>query len=133
MSLLSRITSLFSRAKPPATTDDEIVPPPRPTQLARLFSVEQDRKGVVTSARRMVADDPRAETALADAARDVTRGGFSVNVPQQPNAQRARQIAQDLSDRLNLPAFLEAMVRETWRDGDGVYELCVDAAGLIQE
>src|SRR5262245_19516467 len=113
MSLLSRLTSLFSRRPAPKTTADTIAPPPRPTQLARLFSIEQDRKAIVAAARRMVDDDPRAETALQDAARDVTRGGFTVNVPQQPNAARARQIAQDLTDRLNLGAFLESMVRET--------------------
>jgi hypothetical protein len=98
----------------------------------RLFSAESDRASVVKLARRMAKDDPRADAALNAVARDVTRGGFHVQVPQQPNAARARQIANDLIDRLNLTQTTDDVVRETLRDGDGFYELALDSDGLIQ-
>lgn len=130
MSFLSRLTSLFRSPTPPTTAD--VAPPPLPTRQARMFRLESDRASVVRLARRMVADDSRAEAALGDTARDVTRGGFSLAIPQQPNAQRARDIAQQLIDRLNLTQTVDDVVRETLRDGDGLYELAIDADGLIQ-
>ena len=133
MSLLSRIATIFRRqAPPPATTADAVTAPPRPTAYARQFTIENDRKAIVSLARRMVLEDPRADAVLRALARDVARGGFSVSIPQQPNAARARQVAQDLVDRLNLTAIVDDFARETLRDGDGFYELEVDAAGLIQ-
>lgn len=130
MSLIARLTAAF-RARPVPTTAD-VPPPPLPTRQARLFSAESDRASIVKLARRMAKDDPRADAALNAVARDVTRGGFRVQVPQQPNAARARQIANDLIDRLNLTQTTDDMVRETLRDGDGFYELAIDADGLIQ-
>lgn len=130
MSILSNIFSLFRSTTPPTTAD--VAPPPLPTRAARLFSAESDRASVVRLARRMARDDSRAESSLGDSARDVTRGGFSVTIPQQPNAQRARDIATALIDRLNLTQTVDNVVRETLRDGDGFYELAVDAQGLIQ-
>lgn len=97
-----------------------------------MFSAEQDRSSIVKLARRMAKDDPRADAALNAVARDVTRGGFKVQVPQQPSAARARQIANDLIDRLNLTQTTDDVVRETLRDGDGFYELAIDADGFIQ-
>jgi len=129
-SLISRLTSYFRRS-PVATTADA-APPPLPTRAARMFSVESDRASVVRLARRMAHDDPRADASLNAVARDVTRGGFTVTIPQQPNAARARQIANDLIDRLNLTQTVDDMVRESLRDGDGFYELAIDAGGLIQ-
>jgi hypothetical protein len=130
MSIIARLTGLF-RSRPVATTADG-PPPPLPSRAARLFSAESDRASVVKLARRMEKDDPRADAALNAVARDVTRGGFTVNIPQQPNAQRARQIANDLIDRLNLTQTTDDVVRETLRDGDGFYELAIDDQGLIQ-
>ncbi len=97
-----------------------------------MFSSESDRASVVKLARRMAKDDPRADASLNAVARDVTRGGFTVSIPQQPNAARARQIANDLISRLNLTQTTDDMVRETLRDGDGFYELAIDSDGLIQ-
>jgi len=81
----------------------------------------------------MARDDPRADSALHAVARDVTRGGFSVTIAQQPNAQRARDVATQLIDRLNLTQIVDDVVRETLRDGDGFYELAIDGDGLIQD
>lgn len=130
MSLISRLTGFFRRT-PLATTADGM-PPPLPTRQARLFLAEQDRASIVKLARRQAKDDPRADASLNAVARDVTRGGFTVQIPQQPNAQRARQIAQDLIDRLNLTQTTDDVVRETLRDGDGFYELAIDSDGLVQ-
>lgn len=129
-SLIQRLTSVFR--KPPTVTTSDAAPPPLPTRRARLFMLESDRQSVVKLARRMAHDDPRADASLNAVARDVTRGGFTITIPQQPNAARARQVANDLIDRLNLTQTTDDMVRETLRDGDGFYELAIDADGLIQ-
>lgn len=131
MSLISHLTNIFKPRAPAVTTSDS-APPPLPTRQARMFSVESDRASLVKLARKMAMDDPRADASLAAVARDVTRGGFTLSIPQQPNAQRARQVANDLIDRLNLTQTTDDMVRETLRDGDGFYELAIDADGLIQ-
>ena len=131
MSLISRLASLFRPAARPPTSADA-PPPPLPTRQMRLFSAESDRASVVKLARRMAKDDPRADAALNAVGRDVTRGGFTVQIPQQPNAQRARDVAQQLLDRLNLTQIVDDVVRETLRDGDGFYELAIDGDGLIQ-
>lgn len=130
MSFISRLAALFRPQRVRTTAD--VAPPPLPTRQARMFSSESDRASIVKLARRMAKDDPRADASLNAVARDVTRGGFTVNVPQQPNAARARQIASDLIDRLNLTQTTDDMVRETLRDGDGFYELAIDDSGLIQ-
>lgn len=131
MSLIARLAKIFQKTTIATTVDERM--PPLPTRQARLFSSEQDRASIVRLARRMAKDDPRADAALNAVARDVTRGGFKVQVPQQANAARARQIANDLIDRLNLTATTDDMVRETLRDGDGFYELAIDNDGLIQD
>lgn len=133
MSIVARLTSLFrpAQAAPPTTAD--AVPPSRPSAALRLLSVEGDRRTIVADARRMVRDDPRAEAVLDSVSRDLTRGGFSVSIPQQANAGAARRVAADLIARLRLTSRLHAIVRETLRDGDGFYELAVSADGLIQD
>jgi hypothetical protein len=97
-----------------------------------MFSIESDRRAVVMDARKMARDDPRVDAVLHGVARDITRGGFSVSIPQQPGANRARQIANDLVDRLNLTQIVDDVVREVLRDGDGFFELAIDSDGLIQ-
>ena len=132
MSLLSFLANIFRPAARPPTTAD-VPPPSLITRESRLFTAESDRAGLVKLARRMERDDSRIDAALHAIGRDLTRGGFTLTIPQQPNAARARQIAQDLIDRLNLTQIINDVVRETLRDGDGFYELAIDADGLIQD
>lgn len=132
MSLISFLTNIFRPAARPITTAD-VPPPSLITLAARMFTSESDRASVVKLARRMERDDSRMDAALHAIGRDITRGGFTITIPQQPNAARARQIAQDLIDRLNLTQITDDVVRESLRDGDGFYELAIDADGLIQD
>lgn len=131
MSLISRLTALFKTGARPATTEQSA--PPLPSRQARLFALESDRASIVKLARRQARDDPRADAALHAVGRDVTRGGFTIQVEQQIGASRARAVAQQLLDRLNLTQIVDDVVRETLRDGDGFYELAIDNDGIIQD
>jgi ribosomal protein L12E/L44/L45/RPP1/RPP2 len=131
MGIISRITSLLRRERPPATTSDE-APPPAQLAALKLFQVERDRASVVALCRRMVDEDTRADRVLKTLASDAARGGFQVKVKRGAGAGRARQVAADLIERLGLAEQIVDWVRLSARDGDSFLEIAVDADGLIQ-
>lgn len=132
MSLIARLTNLIRRTQPSAaTTARETVVPPRPSAALERFSAEHDRRAIVTLARRMVDEDPRAQEVLTTMARDATRGGFSVAVKRGAGSGRASSEAAALIERLGLAELVTDWVEHTLRDGDSFLEVSVDTQGDI--
>jgi hypothetical protein len=131
MGLIDRIAAVFRRAEavPGRTTSAEMPQPGRgPLELASEWSAASDRRSKVRACREMYANDPRGEAVIATLARDIVRGGFAVEVTDAPSGQadRAEQIVEDLTKRLDLAQRLDDWVRLTLRDGDSFLELTVD-------
>jgi hypothetical protein len=131
MGLIDRIAAVFKRAEvaPTQTTSAEMPQSGRgPLELAGEWSAASDRRSKVRACREMYANDPRGEAVIATLARDIVRGGFAVDVTDAPSGQgdRAEQIADDLTKRLDLAQRLDDWVRLTLRDGDSFLELSVD-------
>ena len=138
MGLIDRIAAVFKRADaaPGRTTSAEMPQPGRgPLELAGEWSAASDRRSKVRACREMYANDPRGEAVIATLARDIVRGGFAVEVTDAPSGQgdRAEQIADDLTKRLDLAQRLDDWVRLTLRDGDSFLELTVDESLNISQ
>jgi hypothetical protein len=132
-SLIDRFTALFRRSEPEtATTADERVPSRAPSDALARFKTESGRKSVVQDCRRMYDEDPRAKGVIHTLARDVTMGGFQVQVTGGINRERAQRVADDLLSRLDLVSRLDDWLRLTLRDGDTFLEIGVDEEGLIR-
>lgn len=126
MSIFDRIRQIFSQARAAetgATTLTE-APPRRedPVDWARRFAAETERVAIITTCREMYRTDPRARRMLRVLARDMTKGGFAVEV----DSPRAAEVAQGLYERLDLDSRLDDWVRLTARDGDTFLELVVN-------
>jgi hypothetical protein len=131
MGLIDRIAAVFRRTETPPgrTTSGEMPQPGRgPLELTGEWRAASDRKAIVKACREMYANDPRGEAVIATLGRDIVRGGFEVDVTDAPSgqAERAEQIADDLTQRLDLAQRLDDWVRLTLRDGDSFLELSVD-------
>jgi len=130
MGLIDRIAAVFRRTEvaPTRTTSAEMPQPGRgPLELAGEWRAASDRKAIVKACREMYANDPRGEAVITTLGRDIVRGGFDVEVTAPAGqAERAEQIADDLTVRLDLAQRLDDWVRLTLRDGDSFLELSVD-------
>jgi hypothetical protein len=87
--------------------------------LSSRFSVESDRVSRVRLARKMYDEDSRYEGIVATLARDATKGGFQIEVKNNPAAQAE---AEALMNRLKLTTRLDDWTRLTMRDGDSFLE-----------
>ena len=72
----------------------------------------------------MYKTDARAKGVIQTLARDMTRGGFSVSIPEDRSAE---EIATGLAKRLKLSTRLDDWVRLALRDGDTFLEIGVAA------
>ncbi len=103
MAILDRILRLFKSDMRPATTIQEM---PKSKNLssttAATFSVESDRMAVVKKCREMYSADPRAKAMHRKLARDLMHGGFTVQVEEDGQGERAQEEAEALVERLKL-------------------------------
>ncbi len=132
MGLLDRITALFRQQQnAPAVTTADVAGLRRgaePLDFAASLQADSERRATVKTCREMYKKDPRAKGVIKSLARDMTRGGFTVSVKDNPTAER---LAADLDKRLDLDGVLDDWVRLTLRDGDTFLELGVDGGQHI--
>ena len=136
MGLIDSLNALFSRLRRDTTvrtTTDEVGKPSRPTSAVAALTLEADRASVVKDCREMYANDARAEEVLSTLARDVVKGGFTVQIDDDPMAEKAHQVVDDLMKRLNLLSRLDDWCRLTFRDGDSFLEISVGRDKLIHK
>lgn len=119
--LIEDIGQLLRQKQQPTTTTTRVGSPGAGSysSLAGRFRVETDRVSRVRLARKMYDEDPRYEGIVDTLARDATKGGFQVEVKNNPEAQRE---ANELMRRLKLDDRLDDWVRLTLRDGDSFLE-----------
>jgi hypothetical protein len=124
MALRDVVNRIFRR-DPVETTAAPVEPATRTNSadLYSAFAAERAREQVVKTCREMYKTDSRVEKAHRFYARDIVRAGFIVKTDNP----RAKQIADALTQRLDLNQKLEDAVRLTSRDGDSFFELVVDA------
>lgn len=117
------ITALWKRLRPETTTTASDTPRPsrNPSNLASLFQARRERRSVIEVCRQMYDEDPRAKAIIQTVARDAVKGGFTV----EADDPEAVEIADELTDRLNLKGRLDDWIRLTFRDGDSFLELGV--------
>ncbi len=137
MGLIEQIGRLFGRGQAQAdagrTTSDEMPrPPAQPLALSERMRGETDRRSVVAACREMYRTDPRARGVIRTLARDMVRGGFTVEA-EGPQGVRAEEGAEELIERLGLAQRLDDWVRLTLRDGDSFLELSVNGRNEIVE
>jgi hypothetical protein len=98
-----------------------------PESMISKFQVERSRNAAIKDCRNMYDADPRVEKMHRDYARDLLRNGFLI----QTKDAAAKQIADDLQERLHLNQKLEDWLRLSMRDGDSFLELSVDDSMII--
>jgi len=108
------------------TTLDEVPRPKRADEAMQRFSADHQRRQVVERCREMYTTDARAKGVLQTLARDMTRGGFAVSIPEDLGAE---EIATALAKRLNLGTRLDDWTRLALRDGDTFLEVGVAEVG----
>ena len=113
------ISRLLQQRHPPTTTTNQANGSSSYSALASRFKVETDRVSRVRLARKMYDEDTRYEGIVDTLARDATKGGFQVEVKNNPEAQRE---ADGLLRRLKLNDRVDDWVRLTLRDGDSFLE-----------
>lgn len=136
MGLLDTISKIFRPAQEPTTTSDEMMAAASESSRGgggpdpyKLFSVEDSREDRVKASRKMYDQDPRAKRIIQTIARDVTKGGYTLEV-DDPKAQ---EVADAMRQRLRLDARLDDFMRLTLRDGDSFLEIAVTAQREIYE
>lgn len=128
MAIIDRVRAIFKTTKPP-TTAQEHNEPQRVGNVYGKFTAETTRAGVMRKCREMYANDSRARKMLRVLARDLVKGGFTLNCDDA----QALEIAEALRTRLSLDQHLDDWVRLTARDGDSFLELAVDDQLLIAD
>lgn len=126
--LIDRITALFRRRSsgtPIVSTakDRPASETTAATHWADALKSDTERSAIIRSCRKMYKADPRARRILSTLARDATRGGFEINVKNNPRAQAS---ADAMIKRLGVADKLQKWVRLTFRDGDGFFEVGVN-------
>lgn len=132
MAVIDRFTALWRRWRPAVETTTTMPTSSDPVAAVALFNVETGRRAVVRDSRGMVDEDPRPEQVIATLARDVVKGGFTLQVTGG-RADTAQAAADALVERIGLAQRLDDWVRLTLRDGDSFLELGVLANGEIVE
>lgn len=131
MGLIDTINRLLGRQTAEPTTSDELPrPAPSPTEVADSLRSGKDRESQIRLCREMYASDPRAEGVIRTLARDMIRGGYTVQA-EGPRGAEAVAIADALDKRLGLMQRLDDWTRLTLRDGDTFLELSVNRSNEI--
>src|SRR5262245_38028688 len=123
------LTPTGRSASPTGGEGSQIAPVISESSVATRFQVEHHRAAVVKDCRIMYKTDPRIKKMHKDYAKDLMRNGFIVRTEDA----RAKQIADDLQNRLKLNQKLEDWLRLSMRDGDSFLELSVDDSLLISD
>ncbi|RPI92888.1 MAG: hypothetical protein EHM40_11595 [Chloroflexi bacterium] len=129
-SLRDRVKAFFNPTPLTSPTGGEGTGAPAPVipeSVINKFQVERTRNAAIKDCRGMYDADPRVEKMHRDYARDLLRNGFLI----QTTDAAAKQIADELQERLGLNQKLEDWLRLTMRDGDSFLEVSVDDALLI--
>lgn len=132
MGLIDRVSAIFRRRAPQdgrQTTSDELETgrPVSSLALVDAWRAATDRQSLVRACREMYRTDPRARGVINTLARDMVRGGFTVEVRGgDRRAAEAQAVADALVDRLDLLRRLDDWIRLSLRDGDSFLELAVD-------
>lgn len=131
-SFIQRFQALFAPREQQQTAITTVAPPERPTALMNLFAAEQGRRPLIDDCRRMYDEDTRAQDIIDTMASDSVKGAFELRVDGR-NAKQAKQIADDLLNRIEFFNNIEQWIRETFIDGDTFLELGANSAGDIVE
>lgn len=126
-SLRDRVRAFLNPSPPPTSGEASTPAAVIPESMISRFQVERSRIAAVKDCRNMYDADPRVEKMHRDYARDLLRNGFII----QTKDEFAKQIADDLQERLTLNQKLEDWLRLSMRDGDSFLELSVDDSLLI--
>lgn len=135
MALIDRVRGALRRLRGTedgedvATTLDVAPQPARPTDILTRFAADRERVEMVQRCREMYDTDTRAKGVIQSLARDMTRGGFTVSAPDNPEAE---EIGNALVKRLRLDTRLDDWTRLTLRDGDSFLEVGVSGAMQIE-
>lgn len=126
MGIIDRVTQwLRPQARAQTTSDEQYVGGSyEVSDIGALFKAEQDRIAIVKACRDMYKTDTRAKRIHGTLARDAVKGGFTVHVQNNPQAETE---AVALVKRLNLNTRLDDWARLTFRDGDSMLEVGVTA------
>lgn len=126
--LTKRIASFFRRDKPsPDTTSEMAQPSQAPINLGEMFRAERERRALVDVCNEMYDTDPRCEGAIDTLSRDIVRGGVTVKVANNPQAE---EVAAALMERI-ITDKLDDWVKETLIEGDSFLELSINAVPEI--
>lgn len=131
-SLIDRISEYLRRfgSRQVATTADDTVAAATargaglPAQISGMFEEETGRANIVRVCRKMYSSDTRVKQVVQTLARDATKGGYRLDVQNNP---RAQEIGDALRLRLKLDTRLDDWTRLTLRDGDSFLEVGVTA------
>lgn len=110
---------------PVDTTIGDTPEPPRNFQASQdVLRVLKDRASVIKACRDLYEFDPRVQRILKSVSADVVKGGFSVKVVNDPQAEA---IAAAFEKRLKLTSRLDDWARLAFVDGDLFLEIGVDS------
>lgn len=130
MGLIDRFQSLFRPKQTETKVETLVEPPARASTRYTLFTIESSRRATVEDCRRMADEDTRAEGVLRALARDTVKGGFELQIEGE-RSEEAKQIADELLERVDFWKRIDDWVRLTLRDGDTFLELGANAQGDI--
>jgi len=131
MGLMERMAALWGKSKPAPA--EQLTPlEVRMNPALVNFGTQLDRRAKVFDCRQMLEDDPRAKQSIATLARDIAKGGFSIQVTGGRSAQ-AQAAADAMLARLDITTRLDDWARLTLRDGDTFLEVGAAANGEIVE
>ena len=111
-SLIDRFTALW-RSRTQQTEVVTMTPAPSSVMSAvAAFNTQRGRRSRILDSRAMLDEDPRPEQSIATLARDVAKGGFTLQITG-PRAADALTVAEVTSQGLKLAARLDDWLRLT--------------------
>lgn len=131
-SLIDRFTALWRSRTQQAEVVTTTPAPSSVMSAVAAFNTQRDRRSRILDSRAMLDEDPRPEQSIATLARDVAKGGFTLQITGQ-RAEEAQAVAEALIQRLELVMRIDDWMRLTLRDGDSFLELGATTAGEIAE
>jgi len=127
--LRQRVSAFFNPPQQQAQTTQDDPRVQSVTAEYEKLKADRDRMAKIKTCNLMYECDPRIEKAHRVYSQDIVKAGFLIVTKDE----RAKQIAMDLQERLDMNQFLEDATRETSRDGDSFYEVVIDDNLLITE
>lgn len=133
MALLDTIINFFRKREPQVEPDTTIGARELPTGVTgwtNQFQADRLRREQVLTSRDMWRTDGRVKKILREMGLDALRGGFTLSVK---NNDEAQEVGEALFKRLNLEKTGDTHIWMAARDGDLFLELGVDQDRLIRQ